>query len=72
MTLARLVRVSDDQESSTPAPAPAKRGRPRQAGKNEQILGAAQQLLAECGFEAFTMDAVATRVGTSKATIYRR
>lgn len=72
LTLDRLVRVSDDQESSTGAPAPAKRGRPRQAGKNEQILGAAQQLLAECGFAAFTMDAVATRVGASKATIYRR
>ncbi|SFB87434.1 transcriptional regulator, TetR family [Nocardioides terrae] len=36
------------------------------------ILDAAWQLLAEHGYGAFTIDAVAQRAGTSKPVIYRR
>jgi AcrR family transcriptional regulator len=38
----------------------------------DAILDAALQLIAEVGYERVTMDAVATRAGASKATIYRR
>src|SRR5689334_4055737 len=44
------------------------RGQPREAA----ILDAAGALLAELGYEALTIDAVAARAGSSKATIYRR
>lgn len=36
------------------------------------MVRAAQELLAEVGYEQFTMEAVAARVGSSKATLYRR
>jgi AcrR family transcriptional regulator len=44
------------------------RGRARQ----DAILLAAVQLLAEVGYDRMTMDAVADRARASKATIYRR
>jgi AcrR family transcriptional regulator len=44
------------------------RGEPREAA----ILKATGALLAELGYEALTIDAVAARAGSSKATIYRR
>ncbi|WAS90574.1 TetR/AcrR family transcriptional regulator [Nannocystis punicea] len=40
--------------------------------RERAILGAALELLAEVGYEALTMDAVAARARASKATIYRR
>jgi AcrR family transcriptional regulator len=56
-------------ESVTPARRP---GRRRDAGLDEAILQATRELLAECGYEAMTMDAVAERAGTGKSTVYRR
>lgn len=51
---------------------PRSPGRPTDAGIDEQLLRATQDLLIEEGFERLTMDAVAKRCGASKATIYRR
>ena len=47
-------------------------GRPRSAESHQAILRATLELLAEHGFGATSMDAVAARAGVSKATIYRR
>lgn len=44
------------------------RGKPRE----DAILGAAMAVLAEVGYQALTMDAVAARARASKTTIYRR
>ena len=56
----------------TPAEAAAAL-RPRVEGDREQeILDAALEVLAECGYDRLTMDAVAQRAKASKATLYRR
>jgi AcrR family transcriptional regulator len=39
---------------------------------DETIVEAAAELLAEVGYDAMSMDAVAARAGVGKATIYRR
>jgi AcrR family transcriptional regulator len=44
----------------------------RGEAREEAILGAALQLLAEVGYDRMSMDAVAERARASKATIYRR
>jgi TetR/AcrR family transcriptional regulator, mexJK operon transcriptional repressor len=49
-----------------------KRGRPRDAAKDEVIIQAAGELFMERGYEAASMDAVALAAGVSKATIYAR
>ena len=47
--------------------------RPRVEGDREQeILGATLQVLADMGYDRLTMDAVATAAKASKATLYRR
>lgn len=51
---------------------PRSPGRPRDAGAREAILDATLELLAERGFHATTMDAIAERAGVGKNTIYRR
>ncbi|OBF33418.1 TetR family transcriptional regulator [Mycolicibacterium peregrinum] len=40
--------------------------------REQAVLAATAELLAERGYQALTMDAVAARAGASKATIYRR
>ncbi|BAY10356.1 TetR/AcrR family transcriptional regulator [Calothrix sp. NIES-2098] len=47
-------------------------GRPRSTQAHQAILQAALELLAEVGFDAMSMDAIATRAGVGKPTIYRR
>jgi AcrR family transcriptional regulator len=51
---------------------PRRRGRPRRAAARPEIIEATLELLAERGFQAATMDAIADRAGVSKNTIYRR
>lgn len=48
------------------------RGRPRDPEVEQQIAEATVGLVAEVGFDALTMDAVAKRAGVAKATLYRR
>ncbi|HBL59736.1 MAG TPA: TetR family transcriptional regulator [Cyanobacteria bacterium UBA8803] len=47
-------------------------GRPRSAQSHQAILQATLELLAEVGFDAMSIDAIATRAGVGKTTIYRR
>ena len=49
-----------------------KRGRPRSIESHQAILEAALSLLAEVGFEAMSIEAIASRAGVGKTTIYRR
>ncbi|HEX3931918.1 MAG TPA: TetR/AcrR family transcriptional regulator [Nocardioides sp.] len=57
----------------TPDAAAAAAARPRVEGVREQeILDAALEVLAEVGYDRLTMDAVAQRAKASKATLYRR
>jgi AcrR family transcriptional regulator len=54
--------------AATKAP---RRGRPRSPEARDKILAATAELLAEGGFHAVTMEAVAARAGVAKTTIYR-
>ena len=47
-------------------------GRPRDPALDRAVLTAAAELLGEHGYRALTMDAVASRAGTTKPAIYRR
>jgi AcrR family transcriptional regulator len=47
-------------------------GRPRRRTTNEAITRAARDLLAERGFQAATIEAIALRAGVGRNTIYRR
>lgn len=49
-----------------------KRGRPRSIESHQAILEAALSLLAEVGFDAMSIEAIASRAGVGKTTIYRR
>ncbi|HEY8374588.1 MAG TPA: TetR/AcrR family transcriptional regulator [Pseudonocardiaceae bacterium] len=51
---------------------PAQRGRPRDASRDEVLRRATLEVMAEVGYRALTMDAVAARARAGKATIYRR
>jgi AcrR family transcriptional regulator len=50
----------------------APRGRPRRASARKAIVDATLALLAERGFQAATMEAIALRAGVGRNTIYRR
>ena len=57
----------------TPEAAAAAAVRPRVEGDRQQeILDAALEVLADVGYDRLTMDAVAHRAKASKATLYRR
>ncbi|OUL33780.1 TetR family transcriptional regulator [Nostoc sp. T09] len=47
-------------------------GRPRSTQAHQAMLQAALELLAEVGFDAMSIDAIAARAGVGKPTIYRR
>src|SRR5687768_4168644 len=51
---------------------PPRRGRPRQADVDRRILEAAAATLRELGPSAVHIDAVASRSGVARTTIYRR
>ena len=59
----------DGVEVRSPAPS---RGRPRDASRDAALRNAALEVMAEVGYRALTMDAVAARARAGKATIYRR
>ncbi|CAL9620618.1 TetR/AcrR family transcriptional regulator [Saccharothrix sp. NPDC042600] len=54
------------------APRSPQRGRPRDASRDDALRQAALEVMAEVGYRALTMDAVAARARAGKATIYRR
>jgi AcrR family transcriptional regulator len=58
--------------TSTEIPRPSRGGRPRDPSRDGVIRAAILRLLAEVGYGALTMDAVASEAGVGKATIYRR
>lgn len=47
-------------------------GRPRSTQSHQAILRATLELLAEVGFDAMSIEAIAARAGVGKTTIYRR
>lgn len=49
-----------------------KRGRPRKASADREILDATLELLRERGYRDFTVDVISERTGIAKTTIYRR
>jgi AcrR family transcriptional regulator len=49
-----------------------KPGRPRSAQSDRAIWQATLELLSEVGFDAMSIEAIATRAGVGKTTIYRR
>src|SRR3954451_13546551 len=57
---------------TTDALRPSRGGRPRDPSRDGVIRAAILRLLAEVGYGALTMDAVASEAGVGKATIYRR
>ena len=57
---------------TTDVPRPSRGGRPRDPSRDGVIRAAILRLLAEVGYGALTMDAVASEAGVGKATIYRR
>jgi AcrR family transcriptional regulator len=59
--------VSDLAQTEAPT-----RGRPRQASAGKAIVDATLELLAERGFQAATIEAIADRAGVGRNTIYRR
>jgi AcrR family transcriptional regulator len=64
-----MTQLDDVQKTQADAP---KLGRRRDPAKDQQILDAAVEVLAETGFDGMTIDMVATRAGAGKATVYRR
>jgi AcrR family transcriptional regulator len=64
-----MTQLDDVQKIDSDAP---KLGRRRDPAKDQQILDAAVEVLAETGFDGMTIDMVATRAGAGKATVYRR
>src|SRR3954464_10270842 len=57
---------------TTDAVRPSRGGRPRDPSRDGVIRAAILRLLADVGYGALTMDAVASEAGVGKATIYRR
>jgi AcrR family transcriptional regulator len=58
--------------STIPRSEPPARGRPRRASAGPEIVDATLELLAEGGFQAATIEAIAKRAGVGRNTIYRR
>ena len=63
--------TTDDIIEEEPGAAPARPGRPRSEEREQAILDAALELVAEVGYDRLSMDALAERARASKATIYR-
>src|SRR5689334_8738701 len=64
--------ATNRKAKSSPASAPAPRGRRRSEHVGQAVLDATRALLAEGGYEAATIDAISARSGVAKTSIYRR
>ena len=64
--------VEGEREGGRQAAPPRPLGRPRDPRLDAAIVQATLQLLAEGGYAAVTMEAVAALAGVGKATLYRR
>jgi AcrR family transcriptional regulator len=64
--------VEPYQGSSDADAASPRGGRPRDEGRDQAILEAAVELLAAVGYDAMSIESIASRAKVSKATIYRR
>jgi AcrR family transcriptional regulator len=64
-----MTQLDDARKVAGDAP---KLGRRRDPAKDQQILDAAVEVLADTGFDGMTIDMVAARAGAGKATVYRR
>ena len=60
--------MNDSQNDSDKKPL----GRPRSAQSHQAMLQATLELLAEVGFDALSIEAIALRASVGKTTIYRR
>jgi AcrR family transcriptional regulator len=67
-----MSKVSAMAALTTDVVRPSRGGRPRDPSRDGVIRAAILRLLAEVGYGALTMDAVASEAGVGKATIYRR
>ena len=65
-------RTGAPRGTASPDAASPRGGRPRDEGRDQAILEAALDLLAEVGYDAMSIESIATRARASKATIYRR
>ncbi len=65
--MSQMTMSTDQSVTAVPRP-----GRPRSAQAHQAILDAAAALFIEEGFDAMSVEAVATRAAVGKATIYRR
>jgi AcrR family transcriptional regulator len=63
----RVARAADHTRSARRPP-----GRPRRAATDDAITKATRALLAERGFQATTIEAIADRAAVGRNTIYRR
>ncbi len=64
--------MSRDSDSTGAATAERRRGRPRSQEAHQAILNATLETLGERGFDGLTFEAVASRAGVGRPTIYRR
>jgi AcrR family transcriptional regulator len=64
--------VSYPNEENRGVPEARRGGRPRDSGREAEILDVVASLLAERGYEGVTFEEVARRAGASKPTLYRR
>jgi AcrR family transcriptional regulator len=68
----KLAEVTDDNGPATRRAKTNRLGRKRDHTRDAAILNAALDVLAEAGYEGFTIDMVAVRARAGKATVYRR
>lgn len=64
-------RPSPPSSASPIPPAAPTRGRPRSAVSRDAVLAAAYEILCDVGLSGFSVDAVASRSGVARTTIYR-
>ena len=68
--MATKILLGDDIFMSNQINSPS--GRPRSIHADQAILQATLDLLAEVGYESMSIEAIASRAGVGKTTIYRR